>query len=59
MDSYAGMAGYRSIMAKQFKQENILVEKISSEHILVYIITVIPWYIHSISFQLYPFTYSH
>jgi hypothetical protein len=45
LDSYAGMAGYRSI--KQDKQENILMEKISSEHILVYILTVIHRYIHS------------
>jgi hypothetical protein len=51
MDSYAGMAGYKSI--KQDKQENILVEKISSEHILLYILPVIHWYIHSeISFYI-------
>jgi hypothetical protein len=43
LGSYAGTAGQRG--RKQDKQENILVEKISSEHILVYILTVIPGYI--------------
>ncbi len=58
MDSYAGMAGYSCI--KQDKQENILVEKISSEHILVYILTVIHWYIHSmISFYIQVVTSLH
>jgi hypothetical protein len=45
MESYAVMAGYGSI--KQDKQDNILVEKISPEHILFYILFVIPRYIHS------------